>query len=88
MYDYIATLKTLYNQLVDMRCNNWEDQKVAILIASYGDKGKSAFCHTIYSIQSGNYVEAWDTALHLLLHEFDEQEWEIEATVGEWSMSV
>lgn len=79
VYKGQSMFETLYNKLDIMKCNVRDDMRVATLLASFGDKNKTSFGHTIANIQSGNDAESWDAAASRLPQEFDEQEWAGEA---------
>lgn len=75
MGDYLDGFEEVFNRLEGMESTVAEDLQVAMLLASFGDKNKSSYGHTIYSLQSGADSPSWETVTAKLLQEFEEKQW-------------
>ena len=75
MADYVASFEELFNRLTAMDSKIEDDMRVAMLLASFGDKNKSPFGHVIVSLQSTARDVNWDTVTARLIQEYDEQTW-------------
>ena len=52
MSEYVDQFQLVFNKLAAMDCEVSEDMRVASLLASFGDKGKSSFGPIIAALQS------------------------------------
>lgn len=75
MSEYITSFEELFNRLSAMERPIENDMQMAMFLASFGGKNKSAFGFVFASLQSYTSSPTWETATARLLQEYDEQEW-------------
>ena len=75
MSEYVDCMESIFNRLEVMECQVQESMKVAILLASFGDKSLSPYGPVISALETlSDSKLTWDTATSRLLQEYDSKQ--------------
>lgn len=83
MSDFIDEFEECFNRLSAMECAVSEQLQVAMLLASFGDKSKSAYGQVVASMQMMEIELSWESATARLLQEYEEKLWASKVTSGQ-----
>ena len=72
MSEYVGDFESLFNQLTAMGSSIDEDMKVAMFLASFGDKTRSTFGHLVTVLQLREASCIWEIVSSALLQEYEE----------------
>ena len=75
MSEFVDEMEAIFSRLESMQCEVQETMKVAILLASFGDKGASPYGPVVSALETlSDDKLTWDSATNRLFQEYDRKQ--------------
>ena len=73
--EYVAGFVDIFNQFSATGTELTHDMKIAIFLASFGDKSRSSWGHLVTVLPSKDTTVSWEHVSSTLLQKYEEQMW-------------